>query len=525
MNFGRLMLQNAQQFSNKTALVNVEKDRSFTFMELHLLTNRICNMMSDHFSLKAGDVYGLLLENDNHSLFNLWMCKGLPAGQWFNYRDSFDEHLYQIDYLKPKVLFVEKEIVENERYYHAFKERGIDIVSMDKPSQTLENVHYFWELIEKASDAELGIEYDIDEHITIYRFTGGTTGRGKCAMYTLRNLLAGMNQVHGDPENTIGKDTKFLHIAPLSHGTALYILPVHFKGGAHYTINTPDLNLFSEVVQKYRVNSTFVVPTILYQLVDLGLEKKYDLSSLHSVIYGAAPMSPAKLEILQSKLGNIFIQGYGSTEAWPQILALGKSDHIVKTDEDRKRLSSAGKALPGVEIKIVNEVGDELPIGATGEIWVRSASVIKGYYKAPEETEQGFSEDGFWKSGDMGYMDEAGYIFIVDRKKDMIITGGFNVYAIEVENALNSHPAVQQSVVIGIPHEHWGEAVHAEVVLREGALISEEELINFSKERLGKYKVPKSIDFVPELPLTSVGKVLRRSVRDKYWKESARRVN
>ncbi|MDN3016168.1 AMP-binding protein [Paenibacillus sp. BSR1-1] len=525
VNFGRLLLQTAKQFSDKKALVNIEKNRSYTFMELHLLTNKICNMMKDHFGLKAGDAYGNLLENDNNSLFNFWMLKSMPSGLWFNYRDSFDEHMYQIDYVNPKLLFVEKEILEKENYYHAFRKRGIEIVCMEKPSLNLEGVHYFWELVEQASDEEIGVQYDINEHIVLYRFTGGTTGKGKCVAYSLRNFMAGVQHMHGFEENLFDSNIRHLHVTPLSHASSLFVLPIHFKGGTHYTINAPNLEHFSEAIQNYQINSTFVVPTILYKLVDLGLEEKYDLSSLNTVFYGASPMSPAKLENLQDKFGHIFVQSYGATEAWPNVVMLGKSDHVVKNEEDRKRLSSTGKILPGVEIKIVDDHGTEVKTGEPGEIWIRGGCVAKGYYKNEEETNANFTHDGFWKSGDIAYMDEKGYLFLVDRKKDMIITGGFNVYAIEVENALNSHPAVQQSVVVGIPHEKWGESVHAEVILKNSMQISEQELITFTKDKIGKYKVPKSIHFVSELPLSTVGKILRRKVKDKYWKEIGRKVN
>jgi fatty-acyl-CoA synthase len=524
VNFSRQLLQVARQFSGKTALVNVEKDRSFTYMELHLLTNKICNVMKDRFDLKMGDVYGNLLENDNNSLFGFWALKSLPSGMWFNYRDSFEEHIYQIDYLSPKIVFVEKEIIEKPEYYAAFRERGIEAISMEKPVQKLEGVHYFWDLIETASDSEVDVEYDLEEHISLYRFTGGTTGRGKCAMYVLKNFSAGINQLFSQPENLIDGNTKMLHVTPLSHATSLFVLPLYYKGATQYTMNVPDLNKLCEVVEKHKITSTFVVPTILYRLADLGLEKKYDLSSLETVYYAASPMSPAKLEELQSKFGNIFVQGYGATEAWPFVTMLGKSDHEINAEEDKVKLHSAGRPLLGVEVKIVDSEGNEAPIGETAEIFIRSAAVIKGYYKAPEETLSEFTEDGYWKSGDMGYLDKDGFVYIVDRKKDMIITGGFNVYATEVENVINGHPAVQQSVVIGIPHEVWGEAVHAEVILRESAAITEEELIDFAKSKLGKYKVPKSIEFVTELPQTAVGKVLRRRVRDSYWKETARRI-
>ena len=185
---------------------------------------------------------------------------------------------------------------------------------------------------------------------------------------------------------------------------------------------------------------------------------------------------------------------------------------------------TAGRPLPGVEVIIADDEGKEVSRGEKGEIWVRCDAVVTEYYKDPENTAANF-QDGFWKSGDVGYMDEDGYIYIVDRKKDMIISGGFNVYASEVEHALNSHPAVQQSVVVGIPHEEWGESVHAEVILSEDQAITPEELIQYCKAKIASYKVPKTIDYVKELPTSGVGKVLRRKVREKYWENQVRNVH
>jgi acyl-CoA synthetase (AMP-forming)/AMP-acid ligase II len=205
------------------------------------------------------------------------------------------------------------------------------------------------------------------------------------------------------------------------------------------------------------------------------------------------------------------------------VSALSKADHIVDTDADRKRLGSAGRITPGVELIISDPDGNALPPGETGEIRLRTRATINGYYNNPESTAAEF-QDGFWSSGDLAYRDEDGYLFIVDRKKDMIITGGFNVYAVEVEAALSEHEAVLMSAVVGIPHHEWGEAVHAEVMLREGADVSEDALIAHAKAKLGSYKAPKSVRFVAELPLSSVGKVLRRQVRRPYWEGRERQI-
>src|SRR5690606_10381935 len=187
------------------------------------------------------------------------------------------------------------------------------------------------------------------------------------------------------------------------------------------------------------------------------------------------------------------------------------------------RMGSAGRVTPGVEVFIADEDRNELPAGQTGEIRIRCRAVVTGYYRNPEQTAAEFI-DGAWCSGDLGYIDELGYLFIVDRMKDMIISGGFNVYAVEVESALASHPSVLMSAVVGVPHEEWGEAVHAEVVLRPGAAASSDELIAHVKGKLGSYKAPKSVVVVSDLPLSAVGKVLRRQVRDKYWAGRSRNV-
>ena len=201
---------------------------------------------------------------------------------------------------------------------------------------------------------------------------------------------------------------------------------------------------------------------------------------------------------------------------------MSKADHLVE-DGDDSHLASAGRPSPFTELEIMDDDGNPVPRGETGEIWLRSRAIVPGYFGNPEQTASEF-QDGFWKSGDIGRIDERGFFHIVDRKKDMIISGGFNIYANEVESALNSHPAVLMSAVVGVPHEEWGESVHAEVMLKEGAEVEEAELIQHVRNELGGYKTPKSVEIVEEIPTSVVGKVLRRQVRQKYWEEAGRKV-
>ena len=300
-------------------------------------------------------------------------------------------------------------------------------------------------------------------------------------------------------------------------------LATFFTGGATCTLNAPDLEMWCRTAEAERITHALLVPTLLYRLADMNSARVHDLSSLRTLVYGAAPIAPAALGRLVEQFGPIFVQLYGSSEVPIFVSALERRDHDASTEEAARRLGSAGKITPGVELIIADDDGAPLPIGATGEIRIRSRATIPGYYRNPEATAAEFA-DGFWKSGDLGYVDEGGYLFIVDRKKDMIVTGGFNVYAVEVEAALSEHPAVLMSAVVGVPHPDWGEAVHAEIILREGVSPAAEALIEFAKARLGSYKAPKSVKFVAELPLSPVGKVLRRQVKEPYWAGHDRRV-
>ena len=521
MNFARTTREVANRFADLEALVHVERDRRFTFAELDRLTNRIVNMIHGKLGLGRGDRYMCILDNDNLTLLHaLTAIKGAAAVAWTNYRDSFEEHLWQIDWLEPKAMFIERELVE--RFHAPLRERGIAIISMD-PCPGFDGVHHFWDLLDGVSDANPGFESDITQDPMLYRFTGGTTGKGKCAEYTIDNWLACRDAFYAPEDNCFREGTRSLQMAPLSHGAAIGVLSTFFRGGCLVTQNMPDLDLWCRNVERERITMSSLVPTLCYRLLELESADRYDLSTLEAVYYGAAPMSAAKLSGLHERFGNIFIQVYGSTECLQPITHLGKADHLGEGADLAARLASTGRVTPGAELMIVDDDGREVPDGTTGEIWMRTRSNISGYFRNPEATEREFS-NGFWKSGDLGFRNERGYITIVDRKKDMIITGGFNVYAIEVENAINAHPAVSLSAVVGVPHPEWGEAVHAEIVLKAGVDAAIAEVIEFVKSRIGKHKAPKTVAFVDSLPLSAAHKVLRRTIRDKYWAGQDRRV-
>jgi fatty-acyl-CoA synthase len=515
VNFGRAMRLIALRFADRQAIVNVERDRRFSYAEYHLLTNRVASVVRDRLGVGVGDHFLLILDNDNMSLMQFpALFKQAGTAVLANLRDSVEEHRWQADLVRPKAAFIETRLLDSHAVM--LQARDCVVVVMDPPSAEqrarFPAILSFWDLIEAASDEESDVELDQDDHVAMLRFTGGTTGQSKCAMYRIANWFAARDSVFANPGLGFDGDARMLHVAPLSHGSQLFFYPTFFAGGTNLTINALDLDVFRKVVELERVTHSFLVPTALYRLLELQRATPRHLGSLRTLVYGAAPMSPARLNDLVDVFGPIFAQAYAATEVPVVISVLGKADH--RTDEPAAvaRMASAGNVTPGVEVFITDAQGDALALGETGEIRIRSRGVIPGYFLNPDKTAEEF-QDGAWRSGDLGYIDDAGYLFIVDRLKDMIISGGFNVYAAEVEDALASHPAVLNSAVVGLPHADWGEAVHATVQLRADMDVSAETLIAHVKARLGSYKAPKSVTFTSSLPLSAAGKVLRRQVR------------
>lgn len=522
VDFSLIFRRLAEQYGDAPALINTERERSYSFKELHLLSNRIANMLRVTLGLGEGDRYLLILENDNLGLMHLWsILKGSAAAVFTNIRDPLDEHVRMAGFVQPQYVFIEAAMVAS--YAAPMQALGVKVVVLDSPAEPVAGTLDFWTLVNAADDQDPGIEIDRYSHHPLYRFTGGTTGTPKCAAYCYDNLAFIIDSFNAIEDKVFSQATRMLHFAPLSHGSFFVLLPTFFAGGCNLTQNNPDVELWRTLVEQHRVTGSFLVPTLLYRLAALQQQQPRDLASLKAVLYGAAPMSPDKIVELQATFGDIFLQAYGSTEAVGAASALPRRFHRSDTEAARQRLGAAGLVTPGVEIKIVDDDGQQVAAGASGEIWIRHRGVISGYYRNPEQTAKEFSE-GWWKSGDIGRIDAEGLLYLIDRKKDMIITGGFNVYASEVENAINSHPSVQMSAVVGIPNAEWGEAVHAEVVLRAGASVDDKTLMAHVKAAIGAIKTPKSIAFVSELPLSSAGKVLRRKVQEKYWIGSERRI-
>ena len=359
------------------------------------------------------------------------------------------------------------------------------------------------------------------DDVSSIMFTGGTTGKPKGVLSTYRSI-AYMTQIQM-AEWEFPEDLRMLIPTPLSHAAAAFFIPVLQKGGAFYVMQgfTPDS--FFDAVEQHKITCTMLVPVMLYFLLDSPRAATADMSSMETLFYGASPMSPVRLREGIEKWGKIFYQFFGQSEAPMVLTNMRKAEH----DLDKPgRLSSCGRPSPWVHLALLDADNNPVPDGEPGEICVRAPLVMKGYKDMPEQTAEAFA-GGWMHTGDIGRMDDEGFLYIVDRTKDMIVSGGFNVFPREVEDVLATHEAVGQVAVVGVPDEQWGEAVKAVVVLKPGFEPSDgliQAMQWLVKEAKGSVQSPKSIDFVAAIPLTAVGKPDKKTLRAQYWESSERGV-
>jgi len=341
--------------------------------------------------------------------------------------------------------------------------------------------------------------------------TGGTTGTPKGVQLTGRNLEA-MTAITLMSYPFDGRPT-YLALAPLTHAAGVLCFPVLTLGGEIVVMPKPDVGDFIAHVERHRVTHTFLPPTLIYLLLDHPALDTADTSSLQCLWYGAAPMSAARLADAVTRLGPVLGQLFGQTEAPMMISTMSPRDHVHADGTlAHERFSSAGRPSPLVTVAIMDEAGTLLGPRERGEIVIRGSLVMAGYYRNPAATME-VSRHGWHHTGDIGYLDEDNNLFIVDRAKDMIITGGFNVYSAEVEQAVMAHPAVRDCAVVGLPDDKWGERVTAVVELHDGRPLGDGELREFVKERLGSVKAPKQVEVWQDLPRSKIGKVLKAAVR------------
>ncbi|MGB6120029.1 MAG: AMP-binding protein [Mesorhizobium sp.] len=341
-------------------------------------------------------------------------------------------------------------------------------------------------------------------------YTGGTTGRSKGVMLTNRSLLTNtMSWLAAFPWPDADR---FLCVAPMSHGAGSMLLPVLLRGGTTVLHRGFDAGRFVEAIHEHGIGTTWLVPTMLYAFLDHPDAQKADLSSLHTVVYSAAPAAPTRIAQAVELLGPKLVQAYGQTEAPNTILILNHHDH---RDAPPGRFQSAGRPSPGIDVALLDDDCQPVASGEVGEVCVRGPLVMDGYWNQPEQTAEAL-RGGWLHTGDMAYRDEDGFIFIVDRKKDMVITGGFNVYPREVEDVLATHPDVAAAAVFGVPDDKWGEAVTAVVVPRPGRTIAVADLMTLVRTSKGPVHTPKILQIVDALPLTPLGKPDKKALRQRF---------
>jgi acyl-CoA synthetase (AMP-forming)/AMP-acid ligase II len=342
-------------------------------------------------------------------------------------------------------------------------------------------------------------------------YTGGTTGKSKGVMLTHRNLVA--NAFHYQACSPFGPDTCWLIVAPLFHlAGSIAVLSTVWHGGRHVVLPAFDPAAALTLVETHRVTATLVVPTMLAAMSDEQLARPRDVSSLRTISHGGSPVATETLRRAHAAFPDAeLVHIYGATETAPIATTFRHEERLLDAPQAR----SCGQPAVGVDMRIVGPDGTPVETGAVGEVVIRGPNVMTGYWNKPAETAAAL-RDGWYRSGDLAYMDEQSYVYLVDRAKDVIVTGGENVYGTEVEDVLFRHPAVLEAAVFGVPDERWGEAVHAVVVLRSE--VSEAELISHCHAAIAGYKVPKRIDFRSEpLPKSGAGKVLKRELRAPFW--------
>jgi long-chain acyl-CoA synthetase len=486
----------ARFYSERTALVSTAKRT--TFRELHARVGGIAASLRKH-GFAVGDRLALLLPNEADYIELVYACAWLGViAVPLNTRLSAPEIDHILTDADPRGL--------------------IRHSSMAVPTLRLE-----WQLvldeepIDAHGDSYPDAIYD-PEAVLALIYTSGTTGRPKGVVVTHANVLANLNHV------SYWMDYKeagvYLHAAPIFH---IADFPFMFGspafGASQVTIPKFSPQSFCETVERERVTHTVLVPTMINLLTQFADLENYDLSSLEQAGYGGSPIAPELIHRTRQTLPNLkLVQVYGLSET-------GFLTGLRDQEHTEDRLKSCGRPSPGIEMRVVDESGKEVAAGRPGEFVARGENVMRGYWNNPQETDRAF-RGGLFRTGDVGYQDADGYFYILDRLKDMIVTGGENVYSGEVEAVISEHPAVREVAVFGIPDSKWGELVAACVVLKPGHLLSVDSLIDYCRRSLANYKVPRRIEFSDtELPKGGSGKILKRVLRERFWVQRERAVN
>jgi long-chain acyl-CoA synthetase len=511
--FADIIYRNALLHADEEAFVC--GSQRITFAHFNGRVNRLIHALSS-LGVRKGDVVGILSWNclEYVDFYGAAMKGGFIAAP-LNPRLHAEELEYLINYSEATTLFVTSELVEiarslsprlpNVKHYVCIEGSAPEMLSYDG-------------LMEASPAGEPETRVNPDDPFLIF-FTSGTTGLPRGALYTHRRKMDNTRikalEMGVKPGDRHVMALPFFHIGGDSH-----VWPFFIVGGCNVIMPQKSFEpeAVLQTIQKERATDMQIVPTQISSILSHPNLKQYDLSSLNRIYYAASPMPVELLRRGLERFGPIFSQGYGQTESGPQITSLPRKAHHVldRPPEEQRVLSSCGQPSLGVHVRIVDEGNQDVGPGTVGEIIAQSDSIMAEYWRRPEETGEAIA-DGWLHTGDLATYDERGFIYIVDRKKDMIVTGGENVYSREVEDVLYRHPAVSEVAVIGIPDPVWVERVHALVVLKPEASVAEKEIIAFCKEHLASYKSPKSVAFLESLPKSPQGKILKKEIRKNYW--------
>ncbi len=472
--------------------------------------------------VKPGDRIAYLGKNSDlyfEALFGATKAGAVMAP--INWRLAPPEVRYIIGDAAAKVLFVGPEFIDQARILLPELSTIEQVVAMEGAAGDWPDFEA-WRDAQSDADPRVPVNF---EDVALQLYTSGTTGHPKGAMLSHRAMLRPrVEQKAADVDwNRWGEGEVSLVAMPVFHigGTGWGVTGL-YNGAKGVVAREFDPGHVLDFIENDRISKMFMVPSAMQIVVRQPRAREVDYSCLRFMMYGASPIPLDLLKECMEVFGCGFVQMYGMTETNGTIVALPPEDHDPKGNP---RMRSAGKPLPGVEIAILGDGGERLGPHQVGEIITRSAANMTGYWNKPDATANTIDEEGWLRTGDAGYLDEDGYVFIHDRVKDMIITGGENVYPAEVENAIFGHPAVADVAVIGVPDERWGEAVKAVVVIQPGAEATPAEIIAWARERIAGFKTPKSVDFIEALPRNPSGKILRRELREPYWAGIERRVN
>jgi fatty-acyl-CoA synthase len=509
--YGDLIVRAIYQYDNRIALIDGEAQ--ITYREFGVRIAQTMSIFSE-CGLVRGDGLAQLSRNSIDAAVTTaaaW-CYGLrytplhPMG-------SLADHTHILAESEARALVVD--VAGFGAHGISLTECGIEHVFT---LGSTDDLHDLGGLREKVGAAPLKVQSHWSDVAGLY-YTGGTTGSPKGVVKLHRsnvtnaiNILAGWEW---PPE------TRFLAVTPISHAAGTMMVAIMLRGGTFVMDDGFETERYLDLIKRHDITCGFLVPTMLYRLLDSEALDRADISSLRTMIYGAAPMSPSRLEQGLDRFGPVFMQAYGQTETSVSVTVLGKAEHNTARPD---RLESCGTPLVGNQVKVFDDHDEEVDDGEVGEICVRGPLVMEEYWKKPEET-QITLRGGWLHTGDMARRDPDGYLTIVDRKNDMIISGGFNVYPRELENVLNIHPDIAIAAVIGVPDGDWGEAVKAIVVPKQGIKPDSAEIIAHVKRQKGRNQAPKSIDYINELPLTPLGKIDKKKLREPYWPTNKRQVN